>query len=126
VLGAGGDRDRAKRPHMGQAAAQQADIVIVTDDNPRSEVPADIRAAVLAGAQTVASTIAVEVADRREAIAHAVGIAKVGDVVLVLGKGHEQGQEVDGVINPFDDRIVVAESLKAIGGHDFSTLEQHE
>ncbi|MEI6229310.1 MAG: UDP-N-acetylmuramoyl-L-alanyl-D-glutamate--2,6-diaminopimelate ligase [Actinomycetes bacterium] len=126
VLGAGGDRDRAKRPHMGQAAAQQADVVIITDDNPRSEVPADIRAAVLAGAQTVASTIAVEVADRREAIAHAVGIAKVGDVVLVLGKGHEQGQEVDGVINPFDDRIVVAESLKAIGGHDFSTMEQHE
>jgi UDP-N-acetylmuramoyl-L-alanyl-D-glutamate--2,6-diaminopimelate ligase len=89
-------------------------------------VPADIRAAVLAGAQTVVSTISVEVADRREAIAHAVGLAKVGDVVLVLGKGHEQGQEVDGVINPFDDRIVVAESLKAIGGHDVSTLEQHE
>ena len=126
VLGAGGDRDRAKRPHMGQAAAQLADIVIVTDDNPRSERPADIRSAVLAGAHMVPSATVVEIADRRAAIAYAVGVAQVGDVVLVLGKGHEQGQEVDGVISPFDDRIVVAESLKTIGGHAFSTQEGHE
>ena len=111
VLGAGGDRDRSKRPHMGQAAARLADVVIVTDDNPRSEPPAQIRAAVLAGASALGHADVVDIADRREAIGHAVSVAHHGDVVLILGKGHEQGQEVNGVVTPFDDRIVVAAAL---------------
>jgi UDP-N-acetylmuramoyl-L-alanyl-D-glutamate--2,6-diaminopimelate ligase len=96
---------------MGQAAARLADVVIVTDDNPRSEPPAQIRAAVLAGASALGHADVVDVADRREAIGHAVSVAHHGDVVLILGKGHEQGQEVNGVVTPFDDRIVVAAAL---------------
>ncbi len=113
VLGAGGDRDRAKRPHMGLAAARLADVVIVTDDNPRSEPAAEIRAAVLHGTIGVESIDVFDIADRRAAIEHAVASAHHGDVVLVLGKGHEQGQDVHGVITPFDDRVVVAEVLAA-------------
>jgi UDP-N-acetylmuramoyl-L-alanyl-D-glutamate--2,6-diaminopimelate ligase len=124
VLGAGGDRDRAKRPVMGAAAAAVADVVIVTDDNPRSEDPATIRAAVLDGARSRATAgVAVrEVPDRREAIAAAVESAWTDagtGVVLVAGKGHEQGQElmVDGVttVHPFDDRLVLREALGARG-----------
>ena len=112
VLGAGGDRDPHKRPHMGQAAARGGDVVVVTDDNPRSEDPAVIRAAVLDGVRSVERSIDVmEVADRRRAIATAVATARPGDVVLVLGKGHEQGQEVAGTVSPFDDRIVLGEAL---------------
>ncbi len=113
VLGAGGDRDPHKRAAMGEAAARGADLVVVTDDNPRSEDPAAIRAAVLRGAATVPGTPVVEVGDRRRAIAHAVSTAAAGDVVLVLGKGHEQGQEVAGAVTPFDDRVVLAETLGA-------------
>ena len=113
VLGAGGDRDPHKRPAMGEAAARGADVVIVTDDNPRSEDPADIRSAVLDGAYAVDSAQVVEVGDRRRAIHVAVhAYAAPGDVLLVLGKGHEQGQEVDGVVRPFDDRVALAGALE--------------
>ena len=108
VFGAGGDRDRAKRPLMGAAAVQGADLVFVTDDNPRSEEPAAIRAAILAAAPG-----AREVGDRRMAIAAAVAEMKAGDVLVVAGKGHEQGQVVGSEILPFDDATEVA---AAFGG----------
>ncbi len=114
VLGCGGDRDRTKRPLMGAAAARLADVAILTSDNPRSEEPAHIVAAVLEGAMGVAPTQRGEVIvelDRRTAIANAVGRARAGDVVIVAGKGHEQGQEVGGVVHPFDDRVVLRAEL---------------
>ena len=107
VLGAGGDRDATKRPEMGRAAASGADIVIVTDDNPRSEDPAAIRAAVLGGTRG-SDCVVTEVADRREAIASAVQIAQPRDIVLVLGKGHETTQEFADHVLAFDDRSVLA------------------
>jgi UDP-N-acetylmuramoyl-L-alanyl-D-glutamate--2,6-diaminopimelate ligase len=120
VVGAGGDRDTGKRPLMGAAAARAADLVIVTDDNPRTEDPALIRAAVLTGAQQAAAARADsdgvevrEVGDRRAAIVAAVEWARAGDVVLVAGKGHEAGQEIHGVKHPFDDRDEVAAALDA-------------
>jgi UDP-N-acetylmuramoyl-L-alanyl-D-glutamate--2,6-diaminopimelate ligase len=88
VFGAGGDRDTGKRPEMGAVAARAADIAIVTDDNPRSEDPAAIRAAIMAGAGAAAR----EIGDRRAAIAAAIGEAEANDIVLIAGKGHEQGQ----------------------------------
>jgi len=109
VLGAGGDRDRAKRPLMGEAAARGADLVIVTDDNPRSEDPAQIRDAIAEGARRVGGAPPLIVGDRREAIAAAIGQARPGDTVLVAGKGHEQGQEIGGEVEPFDDREVLKE-----------------
>jgi UDP-N-acetylmuramoyl-L-alanyl-D-glutamate--2,6-diaminopimelate ligase len=114
VFGAGGDRDQGKRPLMGRAAVAAADLVIVTDDNPRSEDPAAIRAAVMAGAGAFSGGGAViEVPGRRAAIAEAVHHAKPGDIVAVLGKGHERGQEVKGEVLPFDDRVELAQALKA-------------
>lgn len=110
VLGAGGDRDHGKRPLMGEAAARHADLVVVTDDNPRSESPAAIRAEVLSGAAQGPGE-ALEVAGRAEAIAHAVGLARRGDTVVVAGKGHERGQEVAGVVQPFDDRVVLRDAI---------------
>jgi UDP-N-acetylmuramoyl-L-alanyl-D-glutamate--2,6-diaminopimelate ligase len=106
VFGAGGDRDRGKRPLMGEIAARLADVAIVTDDNPRSEDPAAIRAAILAAAPGAA-----EIADRREAIVHAAGLLRAGDVLVVAGKGHEQGQLIAGVNHPFDDRVETARAL---------------
>ena len=114
VLGAGGDRDAGKRPLMGKVAAALADVVVVTDDNPRTEDPAEIRAAVLAGAREVdaGSRAAIhEIGDRRQAIRLAVSLARGGDTVIVAGKGHETGQEVHGTVHPFDDRAVLAEEL---------------
>lgn len=113
VIGAGGDRDRSKRSVMGAAAARGADVVVVTDDNPRTEDPAAIRAEVLAGAVREGAAQVVEVADRRAAIAEAVRLAAPGDVVAVLGKGHERGQEVGGQVHPFDDRVELAAALTA-------------
>jgi UDP-N-acetylmuramoyl-L-alanyl-D-glutamate--2,6-diaminopimelate ligase len=113
VIGAGGDRDRGKRPVMGEAAARGADLVIVTDDNPRTEDPAAIRAQVRAGADLVAGATVVEVDGRREAIAQAVRVAGPADVVALLGKGHERGQEIAGVVHPFDDRVELADALAA-------------
>ena len=104
VLGAGGDRDEGKRPEMGAVAARLSDVVIITDDNPRSEEPAQIRRAVLGGAPE-----ATEIGDRREAIAAAITMAKAGDIVLVAGKGHEQGQIVGDQVLPFDDVTVARE-----------------
>lgn len=118
VIGAGGDRDRGKRPMMGRAAAEGADLVLVTDDNPRTEDPAAIRAEVLRGAQAVSGAQVIEVAGRRRAIAEAVGRARPGDVVALLGKGHERGQEIDGEIQPFDDRIELARALTERFGGD--------
>jgi UDP-N-acetylmuramoyl-L-alanyl-D-glutamate--2,6-diaminopimelate ligase len=114
VLGAGGDRDRGKRPAMGLAAAQVADVVVVTDDNPRSEDPATIRAAVLEGARGGRAAV-LEVGGRREAIARAVAAAWGGGTVFLAGKGHEQGQEVAGRVHPFDDREALHEELIEAG-----------
>lgn len=113
VVGAGGDRDREKRAPMGEAAAA-ADVVVVTDDNPRSEEPAAIRAQVLAGASAAASRpdVVEEVADRRAAIVRAVLRAGTGDVVLVLGRGHESEQEVADERRPMDDRDLVRAALR--------------
>ncbi|TCC38067.1 UDP-N-acetylmuramoyl-L-alanyl-D-glutamate--2,6-diaminopimelate ligase [Kribbella speibonae] len=114
VVGCGGDRDPWKRPAMGAEAARAADVVIVTDDNPRSEDPAAIRAAALAGArEAVPGADLHEIGDRRQAIASAIELAGPGDTVVVLGKGHETGQDVGGVIHPFDDRETVRELLEA-------------
>ena len=109
VFGCGGDRDRAKRPAMGRIAAELADIVIITDDNPRSEDPAAIRASILEAAPG-----AIEIGDRREAIRHAIGMIAAGDVVLVAGKGHEPGQIVGSTVYPFDDRDEVRAMLSEI------------
>ena len=107
VFGAGGDRDRGKRPLMGKVAVEGADVAIVTSDNPRSEDPLAIIRDVLQGAGTD-----VEIdPDRRSAIHRAIGLAESGDVVVVAGKGHEQGQEIAGDVHPFDDRAVVREAL---------------
>jgi UDP-N-acetylmuramoyl-L-alanyl-D-glutamate--2,6-diaminopimelate ligase len=114
VIGAGGDRDRGKRPLMGAAAARGADLVVVTDDNPRTEDPAAVRAAVRAGAEeSGAAAKIIEIAGRRAAIDEAVRLAARGDVVAVLGKGHERGQEVGGEILPFDDRVELTAALTA-------------
>jgi UDP-N-acetylmuramoyl-L-alanyl-D-glutamate--2,6-diaminopimelate ligase len=117
VLGCGGDRDRAKRPVMGEIAARGSDVLIVTDDNPRSEDPAEIRSAMLAGAGTVPAAErgeVLEIGDRAEAIATAVAAARPGDTVLVAGKGHERGQEIAGVVHPFDDRDVLRAALAGV------------
>ncbi|NED60179.1 UDP-N-acetylmuramoyl-L-alanyl-D-glutamate--2,6-diaminopimelate ligase, partial [Streptomyces sp. SID10244] len=110
VVGAGGDRDVGKRPIMGEIAARGAELVIVTDDNPRTEEAAAIRAEVLAGARAAELDVDAheirEIGDRAEAIAAAIAWAMPGDTVLIAGKGHETGQEVDGVKHPFDDRLV--------------------
>jgi len=108
VFGAGGDRDRGKRPLMGRVAADSADVVIVTSDNPRSEEPLAIIQDVLQGAG-----LDVEIdPDRRSAIGRAISLADAGDVVVIAGKGHEQGQDVGGVVTPFDDRDVARELLR--------------
>lgn len=118
VFGAGGDRDRGKREPMGRIAAELADLVVVTDDNPRDEDPAVIRAAVLAGAAQAERRPAaevVEIGDRGAAIDYAVGWARRGDVVVIAGKGHEKGQTTHGSTRPFDDREELARALRALG-----------
>ena len=107
VFGAGGDRDTGKRPLMGRIAVDNADRVIVTDDNPRSEQPAAIRAAILAEAKGAA-----EIGDRAEAIRKSIADLKSGDVLLIAGKGHETGQIVGGKILPFSDHDAVAAALR--------------
>ncbi|HXW59649.1 MAG TPA: cyanophycin synthetase, partial [Solirubrobacteraceae bacterium] len=121
VCGAGGDRDRGKRPLMGEVAARMADVVLVTSDNPRSEDPEQIIAQVMAGTRAVVSdrthagADSVEaIADRASAIVAAVSAAQPGDVVVIAGKGHEQGQELAGGVKiPFDDVTVAREALRA-------------
>lgn len=107
VFGCGGDRDRGKRPIMGEIAKRLADIVIVTDDNPRSEDPASIRKAILA-----ASPGAIEIGDRRHAIQEGVAALRAGDTLIVAGKGHEEGQTVGDVTLPFSDHEEVRKALK--------------
>ena len=111
VFGAGGDRDRAKRPLMGAAAEAGADQVYVTSDNPRSEDPLAILAEIVSGLARP-ERVTVE-PDRRIAIGLALREAHAGDVVVICGKGHEQGQEVAGVVHPFDDRMVARELLRS-------------
>jgi UDP-N-acetylmuramoyl-L-alanyl-D-glutamate--2,6-diaminopimelate ligase len=114
VLGCGGDRDRGKRPLMGEAAARLADVVVLTSDNPRTEDPLQILRAMLDGALRVPEQDRAHVImepDRAAAIDLAIGRARPGDVVVVAGKGHEQGQYVGGEVLPFDDRHVVAEAI---------------
>jgi UDP-N-acetylmuramoyl-L-alanyl-D-glutamate--2,6-diaminopimelate ligase len=113
VFGAGGDRDPGKRAEMGRVAAELADLVVVTDDNPRSEDPAAIRREILTGAAEAGTNAdVVEVGDRRAAIDHAVAWAAPGDVVLIAGKGHETGQTRGGQTHPFDDRVELAAALE--------------
>jgi UDP-N-acetylmuramoyl-L-alanyl-D-glutamate--2,6-diaminopimelate ligase len=117
VFGAGGDRDRDKRPKMGRAGAEQSDLAVITSDNPRSEDPEAIVAEVAAGAEGASGASQVEiVVDRREAIALALSRAAPGDTVVIAGKGHEQGQEFeDGRKVPFDDREVARGELWKLG-----------
>ncbi|HEU5471532.1 MAG TPA: UDP-N-acetylmuramoyl-L-alanyl-D-glutamate--2,6-diaminopimelate ligase [Actinophytocola sp.] len=115
VLGCGGDRDTVKRPLMGEAAARRSDLLIVTDDNPRGEDPAAIRAAMRAGAEDVPAEQrgeVIDIGDRRAAIEAAVERARPGDVVVIAGKGHETGQEIAGVVHPFNDRDELTAAIR--------------
>ena len=131
VLGAGGDRDPDKRGPIGAAAAAAAEVVIVTDDNPRSEDPAAIRRQVLSGARSgghaglrdagvsaarVLDPRIIDGGDRRAAIRHGLEVAGPEDVLLILGKGHEVGQEIDGTVLPFNDVAVVRDEWLALAG----------
>ena len=111
VFGCGGDRDRGKRPMMGAIATRLADVAVVTDDNPRSEEPAAIRAEIMAGAPG-----ATQIGDREAAIRHAVGLLSAGDVLVVAGKGHETGQIVGDTVRPFDDVAVCRAAILDAGG----------
>jgi UDP-N-acetylmuramoyl-L-alanyl-D-glutamate--2,6-diaminopimelate ligase len=115
AFGCGGDRDRGKRPMMGEACTRLADLTIVTSDNPRSEDPLEIIAEIEPGAARGGGRYQVE-PDRRAAIAAAIGAAARGDVVVIAGKGHETGQEFADRTIPFDDRLVAAEELRALLG----------
>lgn len=116
IVGAGGDRDTTKRPLMGQAACENADVVFVTDDNPRSEDPAVIRAAVMMGCAQVQGITALEVGDRAEAILRGVDALGPGDALLICGKGHETGQVVGDQTLPFDDREQASVAVAALEG----------
>jgi UDP-N-acetylmuramoyl-L-alanyl-D-glutamate--2,6-diaminopimelate ligase len=111
VFGCGGDRDREKRPQMGKLASELADVVIVTNDNPRSEAPEEIIEQIVAGA---VADVEVE-PDRARAIGQAIELAGDGDVVLIAGKGAEQGQEFADRTVPFDDRETAREALRTLG-----------
>ena len=114
VFGCGGDRDREKRPRMGRAVGRDADLTVLTSDNPRSEDPAAIAAAVAEGLREERAGFVLEL-DRRAAIRYALSEARPGDVVVIAGRGHETGQTVRSVITPFDDRVVAREELEALG-----------
>ncbi|WP_425486884.1 UDP-N-acetylmuramoyl-L-alanyl-D-glutamate--2,6-diaminopimelate ligase [Microlunatus speluncae] len=119
VVGCGGDRDPDKRGPMGAAAAERADVVVITDDNPRTEDPATIRAAALAGARATeraraGTTTVLDGGDRRAAIAAALRLSRSGDVIAILGKGHEQGQQIGTDLLPFDDATVAIEEWRRL------------
>ena len=109
MFGCGGDRDRGKRPIMGKIATRLADVVIVTDDNPRSEVPGTIRAAIMEAALG-----AIEIGDRRQAIHEAVGMLNAGDTLIVAGKGHEEGQTIGAKTLYFSDHEEVRKALAGV------------
>ena len=108
VFGSGGDRDKGKRPIMGEIATRLADVTIVTDDNPRSEVPEQIRSEIMAAAKG-----AIEIGDRAQAIRDAVDLLKSGDTLIVAGKGHEEGQIVGSTVLPFSDHDEIRKALAA-------------
>ena len=110
-LGCGGDRDSSKRTLMGQELSLRSDIAIFTSDNPRSEDPQVILEEMTSGLKISAPSAIVK--DRAEAIQLAINLAQPGDVVIVLGKGHERGQEIQGITHPFDDRLVLAQAIEA-------------
>lgn len=112
ILGCGGDRDKGKRPLMGQALLNYSDVAIFTSDNPRSELPSQILNEMVGANKVTGPSRVIE--DRREAIQYAVSIAQAGDSILLLGKGHEVGQEINGVLMPFDDRIELANAIKKV------------
>ena len=111
VLGCGGDRDASKRPLMGKALLEGSDLAIFTSDNPRSEDPLAILREMIGTAKIVAPNMVI--ADRKEAINQAISLATNEDVVIVLGKGHETGQEISGILHPFDDRLVLARAIES-------------
>ena len=116
VFGCGGDRDRAKRPVMGEIATRLADLTIVTDDNPRSEEPADIRAAIIRGIPLDRRNWREARIDRREAIVEGIMALKgADDLLLIAGKGHETYQEFEDTVVPFDDRVHAQEALEEMG-----------
>jgi UDP-N-acetylmuramoyl-L-alanyl-D-glutamate--2,6-diaminopimelate ligase len=110
VLGCGGDRDASKRALMGKALHEGADVAIFTSDNPRSEKPEAILVQMTLGLDITEPSAVIQ--DRAEAIKAAVNEAKDGDLVIVLGKGHEKGQEINGVVHPFDDRVELARAIE--------------
>jgi UDP-N-acetylmuramoyl-L-alanyl-D-glutamate--2,6-diaminopimelate ligase len=118
VFGAGGDRDRAKRPLMGRVASELADVVVITSDNPRNEKPQAIIEEVITGVRGDAPLVD---ADRAQAIAGAIGMAGAGDVVLIAGKGHELGQDFGARVEPFDDAAVARQALRATGSPEGAT-----
>ena len=117
VFGCGGDKDKTKRPIMGEMAGIYSDICIVTSDNPRTEDPMQIIEMVLDGVRKTKAEFTV-IENRREAIKHALEIAKPNDVVVLAGKGHETYQEINGVKHPFDEKIIVHELLDEMRGKD--------
>ena len=126
VCGAGGDRDRGKRAPMGRIAAELADLVVVTDDNPLGEDPASIRREILAGAaEPGGATQVIEIGDRREAIEYAVAWARPGDVLVIAGKGHETGQRTGRHTRPCDDRVGLAQALEALGAGPADDRSDH-
>ena len=114
VVGCGGDRDKTKRPIMGEVACQLSDRVVFTSDNPRSEEPDAILKDMEAGLNTSAKRKFVSISDRKEAIKTAVSLTQPSDIVLVAGKGHEKYQEIKGVKHPFDDKVVLREIIELL------------
>lgn len=117
VVGAGGDRDKTKRPEMAEAACRYSDRVILTSDNPRSEEPGDILRDMQAGVKEEDQGKVKVLADRKEAIYEAIRMASKGDIVLVAGKGHENYQEIKGIKHHFDDKEVVREIFDSLVLH---------
>jgi UDP-N-acetylmuramoyl-L-alanyl-D-glutamate--2,6-diaminopimelate ligase len=115
VVGCGGDRDKTKRPIMGEVACEHSDKVIFTSDNPRSEDPLEILKDIEAGLGSAAKRKFISIADRREAIKTAISLAKPEDIVLIAGKGHEKYQDIKGVKNHFDDKEVLREMFELLG-----------
>jgi UDP-N-acetylmuramoyl-L-alanyl-D-glutamate--2,6-diaminopimelate ligase len=115
IIGAGGDRDRDKRSMMGAVAARLSDLTIITTDNPRTENPIAIAAEVRRGAEAQSNAVIETIIDRRSAIRRGIAVARPRDMVLVLGKGHEQGQDIATEVLPFDDRDEVRVALVDAG-----------